>query len=50
MIHSHGFDEKDCRELAGWMCDIIDANGDDKVISEVKAKALDICKKNPVYK
>lgn len=49
-VTTRGFDEKDCNDLAGWMCDIIDANGDDKVIEEVKAKALDICKKNPVYK
>ena len=49
-VTTRGFDEKDCRELAAWMCDIIDANGDEKVINEVKAKALDICKKNPVYK
>ena len=49
-VTTRGFDEKDCSDLAGWMCDIIDANGDEKVIEEVKAKALDICKKNPVYK
>ena len=49
-VTTRGFNEKDCNDLAGWMCDIIDANGDEKVINEVKAKALDICKKNPVYK
>lgn len=49
-VTTRGFDEKDCSDLAGWMCDIIDANGDEIVINEVKAKALDICKKNPVYK
>lgn len=49
-VTTRGFDEKACSDLAGWMCDIIDANGDEKVINEVKAKALDVCKKNPVYK
>lgn len=49
-VTTRGFDESECKDLAGWMCDIIDANGDEKVIGEVKAKALDICKKNPVYK
>jgi len=49
-VTTRGFDEKDCSDLAGWMCDIIDANGDEKVINEVKDKALAICKKNPVYK
>lgn len=47
---SRGFDEKDCSDLAGWMCDVIDSNGDEKVINEVKAKALDLCKTKPVYK
>ncbi len=49
-VTTRGFDEKDCSDLASWMCDIIDANGDEKVINEVKDKALAICKKNPVYK
>jgi len=49
-VTTRGFDEKDCTDLAGWMCDIIDANGDEKVIAEVKAKASEVCKKNPVYK
>ena len=49
-VTTRGFDEKDCSDLASWMCDIIDANGDEKVIEEVKAKASAVCKKNPVYK
>ena len=49
-VTTRGFDEKDCNDLAGWMCDIIDANGDEKVINEVKEKVSVVCKKNPVYK
>lgn len=49
-VTSRGFDESECADLAGWMCDIIDANGDEKVIEEVKAKAAAVCKKNPVYR
>ena len=49
-VTTRGFDEKDCSDLAGWMCDIIDANGDEKVINEVKAKVAEVCKNNPVYK
>lgn len=49
-VTTRGFDESECKDLAGWMCDIIDANGDEKVINEVKAKVLAVCKKNPVYK
>jgi glycine hydroxymethyltransferase len=49
-VTSRGFDEKDCTDLASWMCDVIDAKGDEKVINDVKAKALALCKAKPVYK
>lgn len=49
-VTTRGFDESECADLASWMCDIIDANGDEKVIEEVKAKAAAVCKKNPVYR
>ena len=49
-VTSRGFAESECTDLAGWMCDIIDSNGDEKVINEVKEKAADVCKKNPVYR
>ncbi|TDY01689.1 serine hydroxymethyltransferase [Thiohalophilus thiocyanatoxydans] len=47
---TRGFGEAESRELAGWMCDVIDAKGDEKVIAETKKKVLDLCKKHPVYK
>jgi glycine hydroxymethyltransferase len=46
---TRGFNEQEARELAGWMCDIIDARGEQAVIDTVKAKVLDICKRLPVY-
>ena len=49
-VTTRGFDETECKDLASWMCDIIDANGDEKVIADVKSKVADVCKKNPVYK
>jgi len=48
-VTTRGFGEAECRELAGWMCDIIDARGDQAKIDEIKAKALDICARFPVY-
>ncbi len=48
-ITTRGFDEQDSIDLAGWMCDVIDARGDDAVIAQVKQMALDICKRLPVY-
>jgi len=47
---TRGFSEDESRELASWMCDVIDARGDAKVIAETKKKVLDLCKKHPVYK
>jgi glycine hydroxymethyltransferase len=49
-VTTRGFGEEDCRTLAGWMCDVIDSRGDGTVIAAVKAKALDICARYPVYK
>jgi glycine hydroxymethyltransferase len=48
-ITTRGFNENDSLELAGWMCDVIDARGADQVIAEVREKAMAICKRYPVY-
>ena len=48
-VTTRGFDAADCVELAGWMCDVIDAKGDEAAINAVKAKVLDICQRKPVY-
>ncbi len=48
-ITTRGFDEADARELAGWMCDVIDSRGDEGVIARVRDKALAICARHPVY-
>src|SRR5210317_89692 len=49
-VTTRGFGEKECVELAGWMCDVIDAKGDQAAVDAVKAKVLDVCAKFPVYK
>ncbi|MCU7796994.1 MAG: serine hydroxymethyltransferase [Candidatus Thiodiazotropha sp. (ex Myrtea spinifera)] len=46
---TRGFSEADCINLAGWMCDVIDGRGDQKVIDDTKAKVLEICARYPVY-
>jgi glycine hydroxymethyltransferase len=40
----------EARDLAGWMCDLIDARGDAAVIEAVKAKVLALCGRLPVYR
>ncbi len=50
---TRGFDEQDSRELASWMCDIVDGikgfNVDEAVINKVRDKVSAICKRLPVY-
>ncbi|AKH21737.1 serine hydroxymethyltransferase [Sedimenticola thiotaurini] len=49
-LTTRGIGEAEAKELAGWMCDVIDARGDQAAIDQVKAKVLDLCKRHPVYK
>ena len=48
-VTTRGFDEADVRDLAGWMCDVMDDVDNQDVIAQVKTKALEICQRNPVY-
>jgi glycine hydroxymethyltransferase len=48
-ITTRGFGGAECRDLAGWMCDVIDSRGDENVIDAARAKVLEICARYPVY-
>lgn len=48
-ITRRGFKVAEARELAGWMCDVLDNINDDATIERVKQKVLEICKRLPVY-
>jgi len=48
-VTTRGFGTEEIRELTGWMCDIIDAGGEQTVIAGVKTKALALCARFPVY-
>ena len=48
-ITTRGFGEAQARDLAGWICDVLDNRGDEKVIDEVRQKVEAICKEFPVY-
>jgi glycine hydroxymethyltransferase len=48
-ITTRGFREAEARELAGWMCDILDDIGNLGVIDAVRGKVLAVCKRFPVY-
>jgi len=48
-ITTRGFGETEARELAGWICDILDDIGNPGVIETVRGKVLAVCKCFPVY-
>ena len=48
-ITRRGFKEAESRELANWICDVLDNIDDEQTIQAVKAKVLDICRRLPVY-
>jgi len=48
-ITTRGFREGEARELAGWMCDILDDMDNPGVIEAVRKKVLSLCKRFPVY-
>jgi glycine hydroxymethyltransferase len=48
-VTTRGYGEADCVELANWICDVLDAPADDKVIAAVREKVTAQCRKFPVY-
>ncbi|MDX1594627.1 MAG: serine hydroxymethyltransferase [Gammaproteobacteria bacterium] len=48
-ITTRGFDEAIARDLAGWMCDVIDGRGEQAVIDRVRDQVLALCRDHPVY-
>ncbi|ATQ84573.1 serine hydroxymethyltransferase [Moraxella osloensis] len=48
-VTTRGFGEAEVKELAGWICDVLDSRGDENVIGEVREKVQAICAKYPVY-
>ena len=48
-VTTRGFTVSDCQELAGLICDVLDNVGDAATEQRVKAAALELCRKHPVY-
>ena len=48
-LTTRGCSEAEARELAGWMCDILDDVENQDVIDTVRAKVQALCNKFPVY-
>ena len=48
-VTTRGYKEPDCVALANWICDVLDAPGDDKVIAGVRENVTLQCQQFPVY-
>ena len=48
-VTTRGFNEQDCKVLAGWMCDVISSGGDEAVVKSVRELVKGICQIHPVY-
>jgi glycine hydroxymethyltransferase len=48
-VTTRGFDERDCSELAGLICDVLDNVNDGDAIEKARLAALALCRKHPVY-
>ena len=48
-ITTRGFAEAECRELSGWICDVLANLSDDAVIDRVRGQVEVMCARFPVY-
>ena len=48
-VTTRGFKETECRELATWICDILQNMGDESVVDGVREKVKALCAQFPVY-
>ena len=46
---TRGFGEVEIRQVADWICDVLDQMGDESVVDNVRAQVLELCSRFPVY-
>ncbi|OGT46561.1 MAG: serine hydroxymethyltransferase [Gammaproteobacteria bacterium RIFCSPHIGHO2_12_FULL_41_20] len=46
---TRGFKEKECEQVATWMCDILDDLSNQQKIAQVRQQVLQLCEAFPVY-
>ncbi len=49
-ITTRGCGEQEVRDLAGWMCDVMDDVDNQDTIAAVRHKVLELCQRFPVYR
>ncbi|MGB8694897.1 MAG: serine hydroxymethyltransferase [Steroidobacteraceae bacterium] len=48
-VTTRGFREAEVRQVANWMADVIDAEGAEATVQQVRAQVLELCRRFPVY-
>lgn len=48
-ITRRGFKEEQAKQVATWMCDVLDNMGDESVIKRVQGEVVALCEQFPVY-
>lgn len=48
-VTTRGFKERECRELTGWICAILDDLNNETVIDQVRGQVAELCARFPVY-
>jgi glycine hydroxymethyltransferase len=48
-VTTRGFGIKECQELAGWMCEVLDDIDDEQGIERIKEQVVQLCRRFPVY-
>ncbi|OGT84936.1 MAG: serine hydroxymethyltransferase [Gammaproteobacteria bacterium RIFCSPLOWO2_02_FULL_61_13] len=48
-ITTRGMKETESRQIAGWICDIIDKMGSEPVIDQVRGQVAELCRAFPMY-
>ncbi|WP_341503105.1 serine hydroxymethyltransferase [Gallaecimonas sp. GXIMD4217] len=44
-----GFQVEEARQVANWICDVLDNMGDESVVERVKGEVVELCRRFPVY-
>ncbi len=48
-VTTRGFKEAECRQVAEWICDIIEDVNNDELIVQIREKVIALCAQFPVY-
>ena len=52
-VTTRGFGGPECEQLAGWLCDVLDAlesGGSETVVRQVGEQVMALCRRHPVYR